>query len=66
LGSPELDPIENALIPFARGTIRGRPLQLQLRTRALLELLSPEQIIEAVAVSALANAVTRLGVVTEV
>src|SRR5258706_3553755 len=66
LGSPELDPIENALIPFARGTIRGRPLQLQQRTRALLELLSPEQIIEAVAMSALANAVARLGVMTEV
>jgi AhpD family alkylhydroperoxidase len=66
LGSPDLDPKENALIPFARGTIRGRPLQLQQRTRALLELLTPEQLIEAVAVSALANAVTRLGVVTEV
>jgi AhpD family alkylhydroperoxidase len=66
LGSRDLDPIENALVPFARGTIRGRPLQLQQRTRALLELLSPEQLIEAVAVSALANAVTRLGVVTQV
>jgi AhpD family alkylhydroperoxidase len=66
LGSPRLDAIENALVPFARGTIRGRPLQLQQRTRALLEVLSPEQIIEAVAVSALANAVARLGVVTQV
>src|SRR5262245_24906549 len=25
LGSPELDPVEAALLPFARGTIRGRP-----------------------------------------
>jgi AhpD family alkylhydroperoxidase len=66
LGSPELDPIESALVPFARGTIRGRPVQLQQRTRALLDVLSPEQLIEAVAVSALANAVTRLGVMTEV
>lgn len=66
LGSPELDPIENALVPFARGTIRGRPLQLQQRTRALLDALSPDQLVEAVGIAALANAVTRLGVVTEV
>jgi AhpD family alkylhydroperoxidase len=66
LGSPELDPVENALVPFARGTIRGRPQQLQQRTRALLDVLSPDQLVEAVGLAALANAVTRLGVVTEV
>lgn len=66
LGSPELAPLENALVPFARGTIRGRPVQLQQRMRALVDTLSPEQLVEAVGVSALANAVIRLGVVAEV
>jgi AhpD family alkylhydroperoxidase len=65
LGSPELDPVENALVAFARGTIRGRPAQLQQRTRALHEHLRPEQVVEAIGVSALANAVCRLGVVTQ-
>jgi len=65
LGSADLDPIESALVPFARGTIRGRPMQLQQRTRALLEQLKPEQIVEAIGLSALANALSRLGVVTQ-
>jgi AhpD family alkylhydroperoxidase len=66
LGSPELDPLENAVVPFARGTIRGRPAQLQQRTRALVGTLTPEQLVEAVGVAALANVVGRLGIVTEV
>lgn len=66
LGSPDLDPLENAVVPFARGSIRGRPLQLQQRTRALVGVLTPEQLVEAVGVAALANVVGRLGVVTEV
>ena len=65
LRSPELDPIESALVPFARGTIRGRPLQLQQHGRALVERLEPEQIVEAIGVAALANVVGRLGVVTQ-
>ncbi|HTO52863.1 MAG TPA: hypothetical protein VMR50_05700 [Myxococcota bacterium] len=63
LGSSELNGVENALLSFARGTIRGRPMQLQQRARALLDRLSPEQLIEAVGVAALANLVTRLDVV---
>jgi alkylhydroperoxidase family enzyme len=66
LGSSELDAVENALVPFARGTIRGRPMQIQQRTRTLRESLSREQLVEAIGVAALANAVTRLSVVTEV
>ncbi len=66
LGSAELDPVENALVPFARGTIRGRPMQLQQHTRALRDVVSREQLVEAIGVTALANAVTRLSVVTEV
>ena len=65
LGSPALDPVEAAIVPFARGTIRGRPAQLQQRTRALLERLRPEQIVETVGVCALANALCRLDVVTQ-
>ena len=65
LGSPELDPIESALVPFARGTIRGRPVQLQQHARALRERLMPEQVVEAIGVAALANVVGRLGVVTQ-
>jgi hypothetical protein len=66
LGSPALDPIEAAIVPFARGTIRGRPTQLQQRTRALRERLRSEEIVEAVGVCALANAICRLGVVAQI
>jgi AhpD family alkylhydroperoxidase len=65
LASPALDSVEAALVPFARGTIRGRPAQLQQRTQALQELLDPEQIVEVVGVTALANALCRLDVVTQ-
>lgn len=65
LGSPALDPVEAAIVPFARGTIRGRPVQLQQRTRALLERLRPAEVVEVVGVCALANALCRLGVVTQ-
>jgi AhpD family alkylhydroperoxidase len=66
LGGPELTAVENALVPYARSSIRGRPQQLQQRTRALLDVLSQAQLVEAVAVCALANLITRLDVVTEV
>ena len=66
LGSPELSAIENALVSFARSTIRGRPQRLQQNARELLGLLSQNQLVEAVAVVALANMVVRLDVITEV
>ncbi len=65
LGSPDLDPVESAIVPFARGTIRGRPVQLQQQGRALFQRLRPEQVAEAIGTSALANAICRLGVVTQ-
>ncbi|HXZ84157.1 MAG TPA: hypothetical protein VEI82_01595 [Myxococcota bacterium] len=65
LDSPELDPVESALLPFARGTIRGRPVQLQQRTRAFAESFGDPCTVEAIAVAALANAVCRLGALTE-
>lgn len=65
LGSTALDPIEAAIVPFARGTIRGRPIQIQQRTRALRERLSPAQVVETVGVSSLANLICRLDVVSQ-
>ena len=66
LGSAELSAVENALVSFARATIRGRPVRLQQQTRELLALLSQNQLVEAIAVAALANLVARLDVVTDV
>jgi AhpD family alkylhydroperoxidase len=65
LSSPALDATENALLQYARSTVRGQPLQLQKRTRALRELLSPPALLEAIATAALANGVTRMAVVAE-
>ncbi|MBM4337902.1 MAG: hypothetical protein FJ108_18590 [Deltaproteobacteria bacterium] len=65
LGSTLLDPVEAAIVPFARGSIRARPVQLQQRTRALLERLPPELVVETVGVCALANGLCRLGVVAQ-
>ena len=65
LDSPELEPVEAALLPFARGTIRGRPAQLQQRTRAFAQTFGDQRTVEAIALAALANAVCRLGARTE-
>ena len=63
LGSPDLEPIENAIAPFARETIRYRTVQIQRRARALREQLSLEEFVETVGMVTLANLVCRLGVV---
>jgi AhpD family alkylhydroperoxidase len=65
LASPRLDPLEAALLPLARETIRYRPAQIQRRSRAFLERFGPEAFVEFIGVAALANAVCRLGVLTE-
>ena len=65
LGSSDLDPIENAIAPFARETIRYRTLPIQRRARALREQLSLEEFLETVGMVALANLVCRLGVVID-
>ncbi len=63
LASPELDPIEAAIVPFARETIRYRPADVQRRARKLREQLSVEQFLELVGVVGLANAICRLSLV---
>ena len=59
LASPKLDPIEAAIVPFARETIRYRPADIQRRARSLLEQLSVEQFMEFVGVVSQANAICR-------
>ncbi len=63
LHSPSLDPVEAAIVPFARETVRYRPAQIQRRARQLEPLLAREQLVELIGVAALANTVCRLGVV---
>jgi alkylhydroperoxidase family enzyme len=60
LASPVLDPIEAAVVPFARETIWYRPVQIQRRARALRAQLTCEQFLELVGITALANAVCRM------
>ena len=62
LGSPALDPMDAAIVPFARETIRHRPVEIQRRARSLREHMSASQFLEVLGISALANAVCRLGV----
>ena len=59
LASPKPDPIEAAIVPFARETIRYRPADIQRRARKLLEQLSVEQFMEFAGVVGLANGICR-------
>jgi alkylhydroperoxidase family enzyme len=63
LASPVLDPVEAAIVPFARETIWYRPVQIQRRARALRAQLTREQFLELVGITALANAVCRMSLV---
>jgi AhpD family alkylhydroperoxidase len=63
LDSPELDPVERLLVPFARETIWYEPAPLQRRARGVRDQLSGKQFLEAVGVLALANGLCRLGAV---
>jgi AhpD family alkylhydroperoxidase len=65
LGSAKLDRRDTLLVQFARQTVRYQPAAIQRRTRELLPTLSTEEVIEAVGVAALANAVGRLSVLLE-
>ncbi len=60
LASPVLDPIEAAIVPFARETIRPRPVDIQRRGRKLREQLTLEQFVELIGVVGIANAICRL------
>lgn len=63
LASPALDPVEAAIVPFARETIWYRPAQIQRRARTVSTRLAREQFLELTGVVALANAVSRMSVV---
>jgi alkylhydroperoxidase family enzyme len=61
LDAPGLDDIERGLLRFARETIWYEPAVLQRRARALRDVLSGPQFIEAVGVASLANGLCRMG-----
>lgn len=60
LQAPELDALENLLLSFARETIWYQPAAVQRRARALCQRLTPAQLVEAVGVISVANALCRL------
>jgi AhpD family alkylhydroperoxidase len=60
LDAPELDATERLLLPLARETLWYEPAALQRRVRALREALTPSQLIEAIGVASLANALCRM------
>jgi hypothetical protein len=65
LGSGSLDALETVIVPFARETIRYRPVQVQRRARDLSGSLDDAQLVELIGVTALANAVCRLSLAVE-
>lgn len=60
LNGPDLEPVENLLLPFARDTIWYQPASVQRRAAALRGRLSPAELVEAIGVLSLANALCRL------
>jgi alkylhydroperoxidase family enzyme len=65
LASPELDPAERVIVPFARETIWYRPASIQRRVRGVQEVLSPPQLLELIGVVSLANMLCRLDIVVD-
>jgi alkylhydroperoxidase family enzyme len=61
LDGPEIDEVERVLMRFARETIWYEPAALQRRARALRDVLSGPQLIEAIGVASLANGLCRMG-----
>lgn len=60
LDSPRLTDLEARLLPFARATIRYESYQMQERTAQLAREVGPEQALEAVGVTSMANMTVRL------
>lgn len=60
LHSPALTPTERALLGFARETVWYQPAAIQRRARALREELGAPELLEAIGVLSLANALCRL------
>jgi AhpD family alkylhydroperoxidase len=65
LSSPKLDDIEAVIVPFARETVWYEAAQIQRRAREVQQRLSAAQFLELIAVCGLANAVCRLGIITD-
>jgi AhpD family alkylhydroperoxidase len=65
LGSSRLDAREALLVPWARETVRYRPLAIQDRTRDLVRHMDETAVIEACGISALANSIARLSILLE-
>jgi AhpD family alkylhydroperoxidase len=63
LDAPELDASERLLLPLARESLWYEPAVLQRRVRALRDALSQPQLIEAIGVASLANALCRMAAV---
>ncbi|MCC6523271.1 MAG: hypothetical protein IT373_11460 [Polyangiaceae bacterium] len=64
LASPACDALEAQLLGYARDTVRFRPAEIQVRTRALADAIGPARTLETVGVAALANAVVRLAMLS--
>jgi AhpD family alkylhydroperoxidase len=63
LDAPGLSAVERALLPFARETLWYEPAKLQRQARALRAQLTPDQFVEAIGVTALANGLCRMAAV---
>jgi alkylhydroperoxidase family enzyme len=61
LRAPALDRLEAILVPYARETVRYERPVIMARTRELATSMRPDELIEAVAVAALANTLGRVG-----
>jgi alkylhydroperoxidase family enzyme len=62
LHSPKLTPLEAALVPFARETVRYKPATLRAAFRSVARQATHAEALEAVGITALANAVCRMSV----
>jgi len=65
LTSDKMSAAETRLVPVARETIRYQTRTIQTRIRELASQLQPEEVLEAIQVYAVANAMCRLSVLTE-
>jgi AhpD family alkylhydroperoxidase len=65
LGSPALDSLESEVVPFARETVWYQVEQMQRKTRALAEKLTPPQLLEVVGFAAFSNLLCRLAIAGE-
>ena len=66
LNAPVLSDLEKVLVPFARETVRFRVEAMHRRSHEVLGSLEPAHAVEAIGVLGLANAITRLSVLSDV